>query len=229
MKDAIFTGRDVAEALEQAGRALGLAPDALRYVVLERGAPGVLGMDGAPARVAVLLDRQEPAAARGPLAPAETGAAKAEPAAGIRAVVARLAEAAGVELCVGLEQDAAALRVRLFGPGAGLLLEDEGEALRALELVLQRSFARALAPRRLLIDCAGHRDQRDARLRAQALELAAAVRQDGRPRTTAPLNAYERRVIHVALGGEPDVRTFSVGEGGERRVTIASKDGPVGP
>ena len=39
MKDQVFTGRTVSEAVEIAGRTLGLAPDALRYVVLERETP----------------------------------------------------------------------------------------------------------------------------------------------------------------------------------------------
>jgi spoIIIJ-associated protein len=227
VKDAIFTGRDLAEALELAGRALGLSPDALRYVVLERGTPGALGLAGAPARIAVLLDGQRHGLALGPLPPAEPSPRAAEPADEIRAVVARLAEAAAVELSVRLDQEAEALRVRLAGPGAEMLLDDEGEALRALEHVLQRSFARSLAPRRLLVDCEGYRERRDARLRAMALELAAAVRLDGRPRRTQALNAYERRVIHMALGDLEDVRTFSVGEGGDRRVTIAPKDAPT--
>jgi spoIIIJ-associated protein len=40
-----------------------------------------------------------------------------------------------------------------------------------------------------------------------------------------PLNAYERRVVHVALQGEPGVTTYSVGEGSARRVTV----GPAAP
>jgi spoIIIJ-associated protein len=36
-----------------------------------------------------------------------------------------------------------------------------------------------------------------------------------------PMNAYERRVVHVALQAEPGVTTYSVGEGPSRRVTVA--------
>jgi spoIIIJ-associated protein len=58
-------------------------------------------------------------------------------------------------------------------------------------------------------------------LRGEALELAAAVLEDGQPRLLGPLNSYERRIVHVALAEDPRVRTFSVGEGSDRRVTIA--------
>jgi hypothetical protein len=50
---------------------------------------------------------------------------------------------------------------------------------------------------------------------------------DGQARTTPPLNAYERRVVHVTLEGRDGVTTFSVGEGHARRVTVAVK-GTVG-
>jgi spoIIIJ-associated protein len=43
-----------------------------------------------------------------------------------------------------------------------------------------------------------------------------------------PMNAYERRVVHVALQDEPGVTTYSVGEGSLRRVTVAPRD-PEGP
>ncbi len=39
------------------------------------------------------------------------------------------------------------------------------------------------------------------------------------------MNAYERRIVHVALQAEPGITTFSVGQGSDRRVTVA----PAGP
>jgi spoIIIJ-associated protein len=229
LKDAIFVGRDVAEALELAARSLGLAPAALRYVVLEPGRAGGPGHSGTPARIAVLLDGGAAASPPGPAVPSGRGPEPAgpsgrEPGGALQALVRRLGETAGADLELELAQDAGLLLVRLSGPGAALFLEDEGEALQALDHLLQRTFARRLAPRRLRLECEGYRAQRDARLAALAQELAAAVRHDGRPRSTGALNAYERRLIHLALGEDPELRTFSVGLGSERRVTIARKD-----
>ena len=113
------------------------------------------------------------------------------------------------------------MRACLAGPACELLLGDEAAGLRALEHLLQRIWGRGDEPRRLRVDCAGYRERRDEALRVQAHALAVAVRQDGVARTTDPLNAYERRVIHVTLDAESGVRTYSVGEGRDRRVTVA--------
>jgi len=47
------------------------------------------------------------------------------------------------------------------------------------------------------------------------------VRASGQARTLQRLNAYERRVVHMALQAEPGITTRSDGEGAERRLTVA--------
>ena len=213
MKDRVFSGRDVSEALDVAARALGLAPGAFRYVVLDAGSPAVGRASGRPAQVAVLLDRG------GPERPAPTAPA-GDPLARLRALIRAVAEAADIDVGVEVERGDTAIRVRIQGQGSAFFLGQEGEVLRALQHLLQRALGHEF-PERILLECEGYREQRDAALRAQATEMAAAVQGDGRPRELGPLNSYERRIVHVALADVAGVRTFSVGEGGDRRVTIA--------
>jgi spoIIIJ-associated protein len=217
VKDQLFSGDNVAQALAAASRAIGVPQSALRYVVLEAGRPGGLGLGAVPARIAVLLGESAPQPQQTP-SPAPEYVDVYE---GLWAVVGALSEALGRELTLELEEDAGDLRARLAGPACELLLDDEAAALRALEHLLQRVWARAGDSRRLRVDCEGYRERRDEALRVRAHDLAAAVRQDGVARTTDPLNAYERRIVHLALDGASGVQTYSVGEGKERRVTVA--------
>lgn len=222
MKDPVYSGRDVAEAVASAARALGVPEGSLRYVVLERGAAGVLGMGGTPARIAVLLEAAggaAPAAAPDAAPPPEPQ--ELDPRAAIEAVLRALAAAADVELQVAVSETEETLAVQLSGPGCAFLLEDEAAALEALDHLLQRMYTREVYPRRLVLNCEGYRERREAALRAMAQELVSAVRSDGQPRTTPPLNSYERRIVHMVVGEEPGVRTYSVGEGSGRRVTVA--------
>ena len=74
---------------------------------------------------------------------------------------------------------------------------------------MRRAAVKALAARR------------DEALTAEAHRLAGAVRAEGQPRTMEPMNAYERRLVHVALQAAPGVTTYSVGQGSDRRVRVA--------
>jgi spoIIIJ-associated protein len=238
VKDRLFSGTDVEDALSSAAASLGLPRAELRYVVLEAGGGGGRGLSATPARIAVLIHDPRQA---GPQRPGRTD----EPAesrgdagvthppdvpdvhAGVRAVVRALAEAGGLALECETDDGESALLVQLLGEGCPFLFGEDGkgEPLRALEHLLQRMYGEALRPRVLRVRCEGFRERRDQALGEEARALAAEVRAAGEARTLEPMNAYERRIVHVALQDEPGIRTYSVGEGPERRVTIAPEPG----
>jgi spoIIIJ-associated protein len=231
MSDPVFSGQDVPDAVASAARSLGLEAARLRYVVLDPGRPGGLGVSASPARIAVLLERRPAGEARPAGAPRlppredrqptvpRTGDVRAD----IRALVRVLGEAASADLSAEVEEGPDVLLVRLQGAGCAMLLEEEGEVFRAFEHVLQRAYRGRLESRRLTVECEGYRDHRDRRLRERALELARAVEADGKPRRTEPLNSYERRIVHMIVSERPSLETYSVGEGADRRVTIAPR------
>ena len=228
MKDQVFDGATVEDAVAAAARALGILAERLRYVVLDAGTVAARGLSARPARIAVLLSAPAgPVESRPPAAPPSVAAPAAQGApavaAEIRELVRDLARAADADLAGEVTTTDEAVVVRLEGQGKDLLLEDEGDVLQALEYLLQLMYRRAIEPRRLVIDCEGYRSDRDRALHEEALALAAAVAGDGVPRKMRALNSYERRIVHAALTGHPAVHTFSVGEGGERRVTVAPK------
>jgi spoIIIJ-associated protein len=232
MKDRVFSGPSVPEALAEAATALGLPETELRYVVLETGTEGGRGLQPTPARVAILLE--EPARRRAPerSAPDPPPAAPADPRAGIRATIRSVAESAGIDVWAEVEEDGDdRVVVQLKGPGHAFFFgrEGKGDVLRATEHLLQRTWGAEFLPRHLRVECEGFQERRDAALAEEARTLAAAVRDDGQPRTTEPLNAYERRVVHVALNDQEGISTYSVGEGSSRRVTVARAEEAPAP
>jgi spoIIIJ-associated protein len=245
MSDRVFSGRDVAEALEMAAQALGLPPSRFRYVVLDAGTAGGLGLKPTPARVAVLLagtagaavpggpsrgPASEPAAPVPAAAPTPSQGSEDDVPTAVEEVVAALAMAAGVEIAARARWSPEALVVELVGGDVAsfLLGPQEPAVAEALEHLLLGMFAHRVAPRRLRIELEGQREQREGRLRTKVLELAAAVLEDGQARTTDPLNAYERRLVHMAVAERPGVITYSVGGGADRRVTIAPEKASLG-
>ena len=69
---------------------------------------------------------------------------------------------------------------------------------------------------------AGYRDKRESDLTALAQRIGAKVRRTGRSFAMEPMNPYERRIIHSAIGKMEGVRSESKGEGRDRRVVIYS-------
>ena len=222
MKDRIYSGVDIDDAVAVAAANLGLPKAALRYVVLETGSAGGRGLKPTPARIAVMLeDAPEPGGARR-AAPARP-APPADPRAGLLATIRAVAEAAGLEVEARIEEAEEALLVQLEGKDRVFFLEPDGKAevLQATEHLLLRLYGAQLQPRAVRLTGEGFRERRDEALAAEARRVAAEVRASGQARTLQRLNAYERRVVHMALQGEPGITTRSDGEGAERRLTVA--------
>lgn len=245
MKDRIFSGPDVDEALASAAASLGLPKAELRYVVLDSGSAGGRGLKATPARIAVLL--QEPGRSRRGERDERPGVEPAwhderpsrrgpepsavEPLDDIREVIRAFAAAGGLALEVETEETDEAFLVHVRGADAGFLLEPSGraEVLLALEHLLQRRLGSTLFPLPLRVRCDGFRERRDEALAEEARQIAAAVLRTGEARMMEPLNAYERRVVHLALQEEPGVTTYSTGEGRDRRVTVAPRPATPSP
>jgi spoIIIJ-associated protein len=219
VRDRIFEGPDVPQALAIAEKALGVAPGALRYVVLKTGSPGALGISPTPAEIAVLMDETRGAVEESHPPPRDEAPAVGDPRELVVKVLKALVDAAGIEIGVDVEEDPETLKVNLSGPDHTFFLENDAEVLEALQYLLRRALPGESFPR-LVLECEGRRDAREEGLRRTARELAAQVLADGATRSTPPLNSYERRIIHMTVAETRGLRTESVGEGADRRVTI---------
>jgi spoIIIJ-associated protein len=219
VKDALFSGPDVAAAVAAASQALGIAPTQLRYVVLQEATAGRLGLQAQPARIAVMMDApgRSSGAAQAPQADQEDFPDLRDQ---IAELGRQLAEETGLQVALTTSDNDGRVDVRFEGADAASLLADEGVAA-AFEHILRRWADRN--GDEIRVAGAGHRERRDEALRQRALRMAEEVRVDGQPRRVEGLNSYERRIVHMALEGAEGVETFSVGEGMERRVVIAPR------
>lgn len=110
----------------------------------------------------------------------------------------------------------------LSGEDASLALSENGELLDALETILFQVYGRDLdRQHRFICDADGFRQTRKSELLAMARFAAQNVRKTGRPFTFGVLNSTERRVIHLALQAEADLKTESVGVGRDRRLQVS--------
>jgi spoIIIJ-associated protein len=54
-----------------------------------------------------------------------------------------------------------------------------------------------------------------------ALKYGEKVKRMGKPITLNPMNPYDRRIVHLALQGDKDLKTMSRGEGLYKKVVIS--------
>jgi spoIIIJ-associated protein len=114
--------------------------------------------------------------------------------------------------------------LNLEGGDDSLLRAEGGELLHALEHLVSQAHGRSLPPgKRFVCDVGDFRAVREAELRMMAKLAADRVRSSRVPFSFAPMDASERRVIHLALANESDLHTESVGEGNARRLKVSLK------
>ena len=111
--------------------------------------------------------------------------------------------------------------VDFAGPDSALLLDRGGELLRALELLaLEMLRLPSGEHEKISFDCQNQRSLRIQELRTAATVAAEKVRKTGTPYQFSPMSSRERRIVHLALREEKDLRTESDGEGGRRSVVV---------
>jgi spoIIIJ-associated protein len=119
------------------------------------------------------------------------------------------------------DSDAPEYTVDFSGPDADLLLEKNALLLHALEYVALKAIRFEEEQfRRIAFDCHDWRRTRLEELRLMAHVAAERVIEMGDPFTLNPMNPRERRIVHMALKDQPEVRTQSEGMGHERKVVI---------
>lgn len=111
--------------------------------------------------------------------------------------------------------------VAIVGTNLTPLVGSHGETLDALQELTRLAVAQQTGTRsRLMLDVSGHRQARRAELSALATDTANRVLESGEPARMAPMNPFERKVVHDAISAIDGVYSESDGEEPNRRVVV---------
>ncbi len=111
--------------------------------------------------------------------------------------------------------------VKFTGRDVEMLLGNRAEFLLALELVTQEMLRlHSDDHSRISFDANDYRALRIEELRVSASAAAEKVKHTGEPFRFNPMNSRERRVLHIALRNEIELRSESAGAGPWRHVVI---------
>lgn len=142
--------------------------------------------------------------------------------------VSELIQKMGIEAGVQFNRaEDGGARLSVESEDGAILIGRKGRTLGALQYVINRVISRgdtAENTERLIVDVGGYVDRRRESLEDMARNLAAKAKDTGRNMRLKPMSPQERRIIHVTLQGDEEVRTYSLGESLYRSVVISPKN-----
>jgi spoIIIJ-associated protein len=117
-------------------------------------------------------------------------------------------------------------RLNIESADSAILIGRKGNNLEALQYLVNRMIATSETDltERVLIDIEGYLDRRRQSIEDMARQLALKAKETAREVHMKPMSAQERRIVHVMLQDDPDVRTFSTGASSARSVVIQPKN-----
>lgn len=206
MREIIKTGKTVEDAINAGLIELGISRDMVDIEVIDEGSKGFLGLLGKQAIVKIIV--------------------KDVVKENVKKFLDGIIKLIGINVEYDIDEKDNSLLVNLKGNEVGLLIGYRGETLDSLQyltsLVANKKNIEGIH-KRILLDAENYRAKREKILINLANKIAKKVKQENRSITLEPMNANERRIIHLALQDDPDIETFSEGEEPNRRVTISLK------
>jgi spoIIIJ-associated protein len=209
-------GETVGEAKWSALRELerrfpGVDKSHVRFAVVSEGERGLLGVGHVPARVIARLT-SVPA----PEAVEEPGS----PAARLRELLERITAELGVPVRIAIAENDESLIARLSGPDLGPVIGRRGQTIDAIQYLANAVVRSEGGEHDVVVDAAGYRARREAKLGKVADRSARLAAATGNPVELDPMTAVERKIVHEALKDDPEVETRSEGSEPNRYVVV---------
>ena len=207
MKQEIFNGKTVDDAINKAIMEFRVSSDQLGIEVIDKGSNGILGIGARQAVIKawVLIQSTEDIAKEFLNGVFETMDMQ-------------------VEVIADYNEDERTLSLDLQGENMGILIGKRGQTLDSLQyltsLVVNKGSEDYI---RVKLDIENYRERREDSLENLARSCAAKVKKTRRPVVLEPMNPYERRIIHSCLQNDRNVVTSSEGEEPYRHVVISLK------
>lgn len=220
MKSVETEGKTVEEAIQKACELLQAQRENLEIEILENGSSGFLGLGARKAQIRATL-KEVPVESRkevSELSPSEDNHIALEAQKTLKDLLERLEIDAQIEI----KEEAERIYLNIRGDGSGLLIGRKGQTLDALEYLLNKMVHKSQeGKKRIVLDTENYRARREESLVNLARRLGDKARKLGRPVTISPMNAHDRRIVHLALQDDRSLRTRSTGTGLFRKIVIS--------
>ena len=201
-----FSAKTVDDAITEACQKLTVTSDKLEYEVVEEGSSGFLGIGAKPAVIKARI--------------------KNSVADNAKEFLKEVFDAMNMVVVIDVKYDEENrnIDIELSGDEMGVLIGKRGQTLDSLQylvsLVVNKDEDEYI---RVKVDTEDYRKRRKETLENLAKNIAYKVKRTRRTVALAPMNPYERRIIHSALQNDKYVATRSEGEEPFRHVVVYMK------
>jgi len=221
MKSVETEAKHVEEAIQKACELLQAPREDLDVEILESGSSGFLGIGARKARIRATRKETAPVSRKeaAPAAPGDKDGLARKAQTALRGLLDHLE----IEAQVEIQEDEERIYLNIRGDGGGLLIGRKGQTLDALEYLVNKMVHKNQeeGKKRIVVDTENYRIRREESLVKLAQRLAEKARQLDRPVTISPMNAHDRRIVHLTLQNDRSLRTRSAGTGLYRKVIIS--------
>ena len=139
------------------------------------------------------------------------------------AVLQDILDRMGLEAQVEAREANDSVVLDINGGETGLIIGRRGETLGALQLLVNKIVNRLPENRcPVTVDAEGYKERRKDALLNLARDLGVKAQETGKTFTVFPMNAHDRRLVHLAISKLKGVVTSSEGEGVFRKLHIMS-------
>ena len=231
MKDVLeIEEKTIDDAIQKACDAFSVPREKLDIEILSEGSTGFLGILGAKtARIKArilsididMYTGAEEETSRGDAPNDEETALEA------KAFVEGMLSRIGFDFPVTVKQNGEdSITLSIQGDGGGLLIGKGGQTLDAIQYLTNKVLNKdGNGGKRIVLDTENYREKREENLTVLAEKLGEKAKRTKKPVTVNPMNAHDRRIIHMALQNDKDLTTRSRGEGAFRKIIIVPKKG----
>lgn len=229
MRTIETTGKTIEEAQELAAAELGVPVDQIEFETVEEGGKGFLGLAPKLARVRATADVEPVEETASETAEEQLVAHRTlgdqSESEWVLAMVQQTLAAAKLDANAAIRAHSGDdISIEITGPDVAILIGKHGQTLDALQYLLGVALSRVSDKRtRVTLDAEGYRDRHAEMLTAKAQEYARQVKEAGEEAVLDPQAPRDRRIVHMALADDPDVYTYSEGDGNDRHVVISPR------
>lgn len=238
-----YIGNDVDDAIRKACLQLNLPMEKLEIEVLATGTTGIFGLGKKKARILVskkgngdasetgkeLLEtkavfnsnkahQQEQNRKRVEKKPVRITQEIMD---AIRDDISQMLTLMGFSYTVGVSQNGEKVMAKISGDGIEEIIGQDGKTLDGLQYIARKIISKKF-PEKIMfaLDAGDFREERARELEELALKLALEVKETSKTRSIQALNPAERRIVHMVLQNDKEIRSRSVGEGLFKRILI---------